>query len=460
MKKIMYIVLFFILLWISMVVVDYFRIKKFEKPIFVLSIESEEMQLKKYHGLGYSVDIEGIWTSDGVLVKILKYTYRIFGIYVETNCQKYGLPQVYIEGNMDEMLSKADERNVIINYISNDIRFNSYARIKLQGASSLEFEKKNYNIKLYTDSTYKNKNKIDVGWGEQNKYCLKANWVDKTHARNIVTAELVSQIQAKYNILEQTPNNGMVSGYPVEIYINGKYHGLYTWNIPKDAWLLGMDEDNENHIAFFSEKLNKSNVFLGEAKYGEWTLEVGEENEANLQKLNEVINFVAKSDDDVFRREFAKYINLDAAINYVIMLQFAGLMDNISRNMLFATWDGKQWYPILYDLDNSWGMQPDGHTMYTSLDFIMYIKLWEKIIDVFPQEVYIRYCNLRESLLTKEYIMGLFNDFKNKIPQEAWEREKLRWKDIPGMDYSQIEEFLDQRIPMVDSYMEKLNVKR
>lgn len=170
--------------------------------------------------------------------------------------KEYVIPKVYFEGDISNMYSKEDERKISLKYVSNDINFESYALIKIQGTSSIGYEKKNYTIKLYEDENYDNKNKVDVGWGKQNKYCLKANWIDKTHARNIVTAKLASEVQKKYNLLEDTPHNGTIDGYPIEIYINGEFLGLYTWNIPKDAWLFNMDEENENHIVFANKGCN------------------------------------------------------------------------------------------------------------------------------------------------------------------------------------------------------------
>ncbi len=133
------------------------------------------------------------------------------------------------------MVSKQDVRKILLKYESDSINFETYASIKIQGTSSVFYDKKNYNITLYNDEELNEKNKIDVGWGKQNKYCLKANWIDKTHARNIITAQLASEIQSKYNLFENTPNNGVIDGFPIEVYINGEFLGIYTWNIPKDA---------------------------------------------------------------------------------------------------------------------------------------------------------------------------------------------------------------------------------
>jgi len=368
----------------------------------------------------------------------------------------YAIPRVYFEGNIEGMQSKEDIRKISVKYESKELSFNSYAEIKVQGTSSLGYEKKNYTINLYSDEEYENKKKIDVGFGtEQSKYCLKANWIDKTHSRNIVTARLAAQIQQKYNLFKDTPNNGLIDGFPVEIYINGEFLGLYTWNIPKDAWLFNMDEDNENHIAFVGEGWTPTNLFEQSAVYGPWEVEVGRGNQEDLDKLNRLVLFVADSDDKTFVKDFSKYLDLDSTINYLIMLEFAGLIDNLGKNMLLVTYDGEIWSPSLYDLDTSWGTDWTGlNTNDYNINDVERSKLWKRMIENYPNEIAERYFELRKDILTKENIMKLFNDFKNSIPQETFNKENNRWSNIPGYDLSQIEEFLDVRIPLIDKLMQ------
>ena len=159
---------------------------------------------------------------------------------VQLNSYASSLPRVDIEGDISNMQTKADVRKMKIKYSSDEVNFESYIEIKLQGSTSLSFEKKNYTIKLYKDSEYKEKNKVEVNkdWGKQSKYCLKANWVDDvTQARNIVSARIAAKVQAKYNVFTNTPHNGTIDGFPIEIYNNDNFLGIYTWNIPKDDWL-------------------------------------------------------------------------------------------------------------------------------------------------------------------------------------------------------------------------------
>ena len=112
---------------------------------------------------------------------------------VQLNSNANSIPRVNIEGDISNMQTKADVRKVKITYTSDELKFESYTEIKLQGSTSLGFEKKNYTIKLFKDSECTEKNKVEVkaDWGKQSKYCLKANWVDDvTQSRNIVSARI------------------------------------------------------------------------------------------------------------------------------------------------------------------------------------------------------------------------------------------------------------------------------
>ncbi|MBQ3145696.1 MAG: CotH kinase family protein [Clostridia bacterium] len=379
---------------------------------------------------------------------------------ISNSSTKYDIPKIYFLGNISEMLTKEDERKILLRYEDGINDFEAYTSIKIQGSSSIAYEKKNYTIKLYEDYSLTEKKEVDLGWGAQNKYCLKANWIDKTHSRNIVTAQLASEIQKKYNLLSTAPNNGLIDGFPVEIYINDEFLGIYTWNIPKDAWMFNMDENNKNHIVFVGENWEETVHFKAPATYGPWDIEVGRGDASDLDKLNRLIEFVNNSSDDEFKNNYHQYLNLDATINYLILMEFASLEDNAGKNMLLATYDGNVWYPSLYDLDTSWGTNYNGLSTinYTRTNFINGSKLWKRTLDNFPEEVYNRYIELRKDILTKEHIMDLFNEFKNTIPEDSFKKEANRWNNIPGYDYTQIQDFLDVRIPLMDKFFEKIKI--
>lgn len=370
---------------------------------------------------------------------------------------KPSVPKVYFTGDMSGMETKKDEKIIQVEFKSDELEFSSYANIKLQGTSSLAYDKKNYTIKLYNDEQCKEKNKVDVGWGEQNKYCLKANWIDKTHARNIVTAKIASELQKDKGILSDTPNFGVIDGFPVEIYLNGEFLGLYTWNIPKDLWMYNMDEDNENHIALVAENYTSTCFFEAKADMedGNWE-NVDEPSEADFEKLNRLIDFVMNSSDEEFSDKFGEYLNFDATMNYYIMTKVALLKDNMAKNLIIITYDGNIWYPVLYDLDTSWGTMTDGLSLIdyniTETDG----RLWNRFEKIFSKEIKERYNELRKTHLSEKNIMNEFKKFRKMIPEESFAKEAERWENIPGYDYSQIEDFLKTRLPLIDNYIKNL----
>lgn len=379
------------------------------------------------------------------------------------------IPKLYIQGKISDMQDKSDNRDVAFWYVDRKQEVTGFARMKLQGTSSLYYDKKNYNIKLYADDAHKDKLTLDLGWGGgNNKYCLKANWIDRTHARNLVTAKLVTQIQQKYGVLTRAPRNGAVDGFPVEVYSNGDFLGLYTINIPKGAWQFGMDEENPNHIVVCGENWEPAALFRGTSVWDSWALEVGEKSDETLGKLQRLFEFVISSSDEEFKSQFEEYIDLDAALNYYILANFAYMPDNLGKNMLLATYDGQKWYPSLYDLDTTWGTNENGRARLAydngPLDMSSNL-LFERMERCFPQELAQRYFELRQDILTKDHIMAEFVDFQSQIPDLVFFKEGLRWgngvirqhSDLPGYDYGQIEEYLDTVMDGLDGKYQQLS---
>lgn len=379
------------------------------------------------------------------------------------------IPKLYFEGDISNMESKTDLREITFRYVDGDRTVSGYAELKVQGTSSLAYKKKNYNIKLFQDERHNEKLKVDFGWGEQNKYCLKANWVDRTHSRNVVTAKLAAQVQAKYDLLTQAPCNGLVDGFPVEIYSNGSFHGLYTLNIPKDDWLFAMDSDNPEHLVVSGKTYTNTGVFLGMPDFVAWDVEVGQDSEENLERLSRMFSFVINSTDEEFKEHFTEYLDLDAALNYYIMVDYCYLEDNYAQNMLLASYDGKKWYLSLYDLDTSWGTNWNGYYLlpYPEEGIDMSRNnLFVRMEKCFRKELAQRYFELREDILNKEHIMAEFEVFQNQIPTMTFIKETIRWgqgllrrpADIPGYDISQIAEYIDYAEARLDQkYFQMLN---
>lgn len=389
----------------------------------------------------------------------------VAGIVTALRWNRVDIPQLYLEGNIDEMWEKSDVRQVSFSYEDGSDTISGFAEIKIQGTSSIDFVKKNYTLKFFEDEALENKLKIDVGWGPENKYCMKANWIDRTHARNVVTARLAAKMQAKYDLLTQAPNNGLIDGIPVEIYDNGTFLGLYTFNIPKDTWQFGMDGDDPNHIVICGEGWDEANLFNAMPDFETWAVEVGEESEQTLEKMKRLFDFVMNSSDEDFKARFEEYLNLDSALNYYVMADLAYLEDNLGKNMLIATYDGMVWYLSLYDLDSSWGTNPQGSGTLPYKERLMNMPhntLFRRMEQAFPEELAQRYFELRSDILSNENILAEFEAFADQVPSMTFLKEIQRWctglfrtrSELPGADYSQIRDYLKSVSDRLDAKYE------
>ena len=105
------------------------------------------------------------------------------------------IPIVTINGELPTAKAQG-EYNVIISYNSLTDSFVDYGTVKVQGDSSTSYPKKNFTVKLFSDfgRTKKDKRQFRDWDKARNKFVLKANWIDHSHARNIVNARLWTQV--------------------------------------------------------------------------------------------------------------------------------------------------------------------------------------------------------------------------------------------------------------------------
>ena len=147
------------------------------------------------------------------------------------------LPVLHLTGDTTGM---SKDNAVSLDYVYGDR--SGTATVTWQGSSSLAYPKKNYTIEF--DNAFE----AVEGWGVQDKYCLKANYIDFSHARNVVSAKLWGEIvKSRENTnanLSALPNGGAIDGFPCIVMLNNDFHGLYTFNIPKDGWMYGMGEND------------------------------------------------------------------------------------------------------------------------------------------------------------------------------------------------------------------------
>ena len=251
--------------------------------------------------------------------------------------ESYNLPLLKLTGSM-KGISKANKVKLTFSYGE----LSGGCTLKWQGASSINYDKKNFTITFDAAQT------IVESWGTQKKYCLKANYVDFSHCRNIVAAKLWGQAvrsrPTRNDKLYGLPNGGAIDGFPIMVAINGEYQGIYTFNIPKDKWMFGMT-DGARECILTAETHAKGTQFAEEAKVDASDFEMeyvpDEENTQWVKDsvntlIRAVMNFSGATAAEV-ETALSPYLDIESAVDYFIITCMFALTDNLDNHTTIST---------------------------------------------------------------------------------------------------------------------------
>lgn len=316
-------------------------------------------------------------------------------------------------------------------------------------------------------------------WGRQKKYCFKANYIDASHARNIVNARLWGRMVAARIAMGEitdaradSPNYGAIDGFPCEIKINGESQGLYTFNIPKDAWTFDMDEENDKHFVVGGENNGNSATKWMTATvvtdptatgYGEdYGVEVGEDYaEAALTSINNAIaqaNSPEAASD--WETALADYVDINSVYDYFIFTCCIANNDALARNILYGTYDGTKWFMSAYDLDTTYGFNPYGtkifrtegeHTNFAGAAAMH--KLAQLMVSQSRAKLKARYDLWRNggevngvtvpAILSDESVWNEFAQFLIDIPSRDYRIDRDLWPMIPGTEVMTVSNYME-----------------
>ena len=296
---------------------------------------------------------------------------------------------------------------------------------------------------------------------------MKANWVDFTNARNIVSCRLWKDMVSsrpdsavKERLMSLGTNAGAIDGFAIAVYMNGSFYGLYTMNVPKDEWMFGMD-DSETEALICADNWNSTDFSVLIDGFYEnadgdivspdngWELRYCGSDDYSwvAESFNNLILFCQQNDGEAFRAGISQYLDVDAAIDYVILMYANGMRDNASKNMLWATYDGSVWIPSVYDQDGTFGQSWDGVNALSPNAYLPLVNngvvdvnikygstghnyiLWSRILNCFTEEVLIRYQQLRMSALSTEHIIAELKAFEDSVPASVYEADRLVWAE-------------------------------
>jgi len=387
------------------------------------------------------------------------------------------------------------------------------AGFRYRGASSTIYPKKSFAVKLY-DAEGNSLDHEFFGLRNDNNWILDAMYIDGACMRNRVSTDLWNDFATlpyhRRNGWEKKAKTG-TRGRFVEVFLNGRYHGLYCMTEKMDRKQLKLKKSVDAkpatetteavgdtiHGSLYKSSQWSYEVFMGhdlgstsypgrsprgynnnlkqetwasyEIKYPDW-----EKQKIDWGPLWNAVNFVATTDDYVFDEEVKNYFDYPVVRDYFLFIELMLATDNHGKNMFFFNYDQKaqkcaKMIGITpWDLDGTWGIRWDGSKSYTKAaqNFTQFITQYEHGTHTLFYRLFhsskwnwfndlkTRYAELRTKQFSEESLTNRFLNYGDLFRESGADvREQNRWNgyhtDILG-DVDYIKQWIADRLEFLD----------
>ena len=370
----------------------------------------------------------------------------------DANYNNKTLPVIKMYGDMTNMTLETPV-TMRIKYTSpNEDKYGQsfdlpYCQVNWQGTSSLQYVLKNFTARLKDENMapfeytpYPNGVKEDV-------YCFKADYMESTHSRNTGLAKFVNEClyDEKNPAQQKDPNvRNTVNGFPCLMYINDQLQGVYNFNLDRYSTKSYGYEDTGTCLVY--EVSANSDTTAG--AFYKWTEASGKSKldyyksdfeclfpptraagNDSMEELIRLVEWVNDSSDEDFKDNMPRYFNLQYLLRYFLYVYVVGAVDSLGKNMKLATWDGRIWYPQVYDADTTLGLDNTGFLKF-DMDIEMGDEhvfnttgsvLWRRVRELFAAELEAQYAIMRQKHFTVENMMKyLLEEQIQKIPAKYY----------------------------------------
>ena len=378
------------------------------------------------------------------------------------NVRKEGLPRLFLEENGG--LFRASLEGSL-----ND--FSCEARILCAEKTESGLPGRTFDLQLLEDAAGEVPLEVTFpGWQTADRYTLTAGRTDPSAVRGLTAAALWREaVSSRENVperLNMLPLLGGWDGFPVTVWLNGSYSGLYVLSPRVSGSLFGMYRD-ENAAVAVSAGSGADVLFRGSAfpaaQDGGWTLawEGAGKGQPAGSRLNQLIRYVMESDGPTFRNTLSRYLDVDAAVDAMLFSYALGLTGNGIQVMLTY---GDRWIPSFCGTDDVFGAEADGLSFRpASADLPTRTAggwdsgtdnlLFERLLGAFEGRVTARYRLLRQTVLAQDHILSVIDGQMGRIPSAVY---ALNEGPASGAltaeeERARIMDYLRERLPLLDA---------
>lgn len=332
------------------------------------------------------------------------------------------------------------------------------AGVELRGRSSMSFPKNQFGVELQ-DADGEAREANLLGMGAESDWVLNGAWVDRALFRNKMTYDLFEEAggDAEY---------GAESRF-CELTLNGETWGVYvlTERVKRDASRIDLSASGETDGSSFVLKLDESGGFatnmLG---YGTWTAIYPRQEDATIEALDGIRSTLlswtgaawsADPGDD--KTGIFAYVDMDSAIDFVLMEEFAKNNDGYFLSVHLWKDEGGLIHFVPWDIDLGYG-QPSYNDNENPETWIAYrpdlVAAFADDPD-FHDAMAARWEELRAGPMDRDALQARIDDYEATL-SEAAARNFERWpiEDVDFYGYLYAVESWEEEVQNVRDWVD------
>jgi hypothetical protein len=183
-----------------------------------------------------------------------------------------------------------------------------------------------------------------------------------------------------------------------------------------------------------------------------------------------LMNFFSSVGGSTTKETFAEYLNLEEAVDDILLAKFICNWDFGGKNTLYTTWDGMHWSMLNYDNDATFGIfeDPEGYPFgdvvvdptyepfnKKAYSFCPWLLRLESVLSA---DLAARYAELRsKGVFSKSLVENLCKEWINRIGSDVLADDTARWS-YPGLGNAKSsginENFIDS-VPRLLTWVEQ-----
>ncbi|MFA8300168.1 MAG: CotH kinase family protein [Hyphomicrobiales bacterium] len=366
-------------------------------------------------------------------------------------------------------------------YKSETEKISANIGIEIRGSFSQGFPKKTYDIEVREKNTNTNikgstENQIKIGnLRLDDDWVLDALYNEPLRIRSYVSHKLWLDFHKLYYSKKEPYAKAGADVEYTELFINGKYKGIYYFSEQIDRKLLKLKKYNNKLKGELYKTVNYTDLvsFIKISSFNNnyyyWDgIEYKYPKPDVFMDWNNIHNFYSMVINHNYSLEhrLPKQINIKNLVDYYIFINILRAYDNHTKNVYIAKYNTNEpYFFVPWDLDTSFGINHKGDN-YPSTEEIITNILFDKCIKYnvsdFNQLVKERWQNTKTNIFDKENLKKRFNNAYNILTSNnVYEREKLVFPnykfDNESLQY--IYNWIDGRLDFIDSHFNTLNVR-